>query len=354
MPETGGSAAPSITPGHAYVGTSGWAYATWKPTFYPAEIKSKDFLRYYATRFSTLEVNYTFNHLPTEKNIATWKDATPPDFLFALKASQQITHVRQLRDPAETVPLFFERAAPLGERFGPVLFQTPPWLKRDDDRLAMFLASLPRERRSALEVRDASWYVDDVYELLRTAGVALVHAEGERVPSPVETLGSTAPFAYVRLRDRAGYPDAAVDTWTSRLRSHLADGPELAAPTPVFAAGIALTVLGIVFALWALATIGRHFDLEIEVHEDHELVRSGPYAFVRHPIYTGFIVHTVGAWLATGNVVLVAGSLVVTFPLLYLRARTEERLLRDELGPRYDAYARDVGMLVPLVGRGAA
>jgi len=131
-------------------------------------------------------------------------------------------------------------------------------------------------------------------------------------------------------------------------------GPELAAPTPVFAAGIALTVLGIVFALWALATIGRHFDLEIEVHEDHELVRSGPYAFVRHPIYTGFIVHTVGAWLATGNVVLVAGSLVVTFPLLYLRARTEERLLRDELGPRYDAYARDVGMLVPLVGRGAA
>ena len=227
MPEIGGGAAPSITPGHAYVGTSGWAYATWKPTFYPAEIKSKDFLRYYATRFSTLEVNYTFNHLPTEKNIATWKDATPPDFLFALKASQQITHVRQLRDPAETVPLFFERAAPLGERFGPVLFQTPPWLKRDDDRLAMFLASLPRERRSALEVRDASWYVDDVYELLRTAGVALVHAEGERVPSPVETLGSTAPFAYVRLRDRAGYPDAAVDTWTSRLRSHLADGRDV-------------------------------------------------------------------------------------------------------------------------------
>src|SRR5205823_3927595 len=86
-------------------------------------------LRYYATRFSTLEVNYTFNHLPTEKNIATWKDATPPDFLFALKASQQITHVRQLRDPAETVPLFFERAAPLGERFGPVLFQPPPWTR---------------------------------------------------------------------------------------------------------------------------------------------------------------------------------------------------------------------------------
>jgi len=152
---------------------------SWKPVFYPAEVKSKDFLRYYGTRFGTLEINYTFNHLPTEKNIAAWREATPPEFLFALKASQQITHFRQLRDPAETLPIFFERARPLGDRLGPVLFQTPPWLKRDDDRLAGFLGSLPRDVRCALEVRDPSWYVDEVYELLRTAGVALVHAEGE-------------------------------------------------------------------------------------------------------------------------------------------------------------------------------
>jgi uncharacterized protein YecE (DUF72 family) len=205
--------------GRAFVGTSGWAYTSWKPLFYPKEVKSADFLRHYATRLSTLEVNYTFNHLPTEKNIAGWRDATPPAFVFALKASQQITHVRQLRDPAETLPVFFDRARPLGDRLGPILFQTPPWLKRDDDRLAMFVASLARDVRSALEVRDASWYVDDVYELLRTAGVALVHAEGERAPSPIDTLGVPAPFAYVRLRKRSGYTDAEVDEWASRLRA---------------------------------------------------------------------------------------------------------------------------------------
>ena len=130
MPEVEGGDAPLKPPARAYVGTSGWSYASWKPKFYPEGTKSADFLRYYATRFSTLEVNYTFNHLPTEKNIAAWRDATTPDFLFALKASQQITHYRQLRDPAETLPLFFDRARPLGERLGPILFQTPPWLKR--------------------------------------------------------------------------------------------------------------------------------------------------------------------------------------------------------------------------------
>jgi uncharacterized protein YecE (DUF72 family) len=215
--------------GRAFVGTSGWSYRTWKPVFYPAETKPRDFLRYYATRFLTLEINYTFNHLPTEKNIAAWRDATPPDFLFALKASQQITHFRQLRNPADTLPLFFDRARPLGDRLGPILFQTPPWLKRDDDRLAGFLASLPRDVRCALEVRNPSWYVDDVFELLRTAGVSIVHAEGEKAPAPVETLGMTAPFAYVRLRKREGYTDDEVDEWSERL------GPMLEAGKDVYA-----------------------------------------------------------------------------------------------------------------------
>src|SRR2546428_4159874 len=218
--------------GRAFVGTSGWSYTTWKPVFYPADTKSKDFLRYYGTRLKTLEINYTFNHLPTEKNIATWRDATPPEFLFALKASQQITHYRQLRDPAETLPLFFERARPLGEQLGPILFQTPPWLKRDDDRLAGFLASLPRDVRSALEGRDTSRYVDEVYELLRTVGVSLVHAEGERAPSPVETLGGPAPFAYVRLRNRSGYPDEPVAAKSAPLPQPAASGSVPAAGLP--------------------------------------------------------------------------------------------------------------------------
>ncbi|HVD50547.1 MAG TPA: DUF72 domain-containing protein [Candidatus Udaeobacter sp.] len=207
---------------HAFVGTSGWSYTSWKPVFYPPEVKSRDFLRYYGTRLKTLEINYTFNHLPTPKNISAWREATPPEFLFALKASQQITHHRQLRDPAETLPLFFERARPLGDRLGPILFQTPPWLRRDDDRLAGFLASLPRDLRCALEVRDPSWYVDEVYELLRTAGVALVHAEGEKAPSPVETLGTTSSFAYARLRKREGYTEDDVNAWSERLHPMLA------------------------------------------------------------------------------------------------------------------------------------
>ena len=184
-------------------------------------------MRYYATRLATMEINYTFNHLPTEKNVAEWTAATPEDFVFALKASQQITHRKQLREPAETLPIFFERARPLGPRLGPILFQTPPWVKRDDDRLAMFLAALPRDVRSVLEFRDASWYVTEVYDLLRTANVALVHAEGEKAPSPVETLGTTADFAYTRLRDRDGYSGDAVDTWADRLRALLASGKDV-------------------------------------------------------------------------------------------------------------------------------
>jgi uncharacterized protein YecE (DUF72 family) len=213
--------------GRAFVGTSGWSYTSWKPVFYPKEVKSADLLRYYATRLATLEVNYTFNHLPTAKNIEVWTHSTPPTFLFALKASRQITHYRQLRDPANTLPLFFERARPLGDRLGPVLFQTPPWLKRDDDRLAGFLASLPRDLRCALEVRDPSWYVDEVYEFLRTAGVALVHAEGEKAPSPVETLGTTSSFAYARLRKRDGYTDDEIDAWAVRLRWMLEAGKDV-------------------------------------------------------------------------------------------------------------------------------
>ena len=213
--------------GRAFVGTSGWSYASWRPKFYPEGLKRAEFLRYYATRFRTIEINYTFNHLPTEKGVAVWTAATTDDFVFALKASQQITHRRQLRQPAETLPIFFERARLLGARLGPILFQTPRWVRRDDDRLAMFLAQLPRDVRCVLEVRDASWYAPEIYELLRTANVPLVHAEGEKSPSPIETLGTTATFAYARLRSRDGYPDAAVDTWAARLRTLLDAGQDV-------------------------------------------------------------------------------------------------------------------------------
>jgi uncharacterized protein YecE (DUF72 family) len=190
-------------------------------------MKSREFLGYYATRFRTIEINYTFNHLPTEKNVSEWTAATPDDFVFGLKASQQITHRMQLREPAETLPIFFERARLLGARLGPILFQTPPWVKRDDDRLAMFLAALPRDARCGLEVRDPSWYAPEVYDLLRTANVALVHAEGEKSPSPPEMLGETADFCYARLRERNGYTEDAVDAWAARLRVLLESGKDV-------------------------------------------------------------------------------------------------------------------------------
>ena len=211
----------------AFVGCSGWSYLSWRPKFYPKQLRSRDLLAFYSTRFNTLEINYTFRHLPTDQNVADWTSQTPADFLIGLKASQQITHMKQLREPATTLPLFFERARLLGPRLGPILFQTPKWVRRDDDRLAMFLASLPRDIRCALEVRDASWYAPEVYELLRTANVALVHAEGEMKPSPLETIGTIADFAYVRLRRREGYTRYRVKKWAALLGGIRAGGKDV-------------------------------------------------------------------------------------------------------------------------------
>ena len=126
-------------------------------------------------------------------------------------------------------------------------------------------------------------------------------------------------------------------------------GPEIDVPEPLRWIGIVLIVAGVAFSLWAIATLGRHYDLELEIHRDHELVRTGPYRFARHPVYTGLGLHFAGACLATGNLVLIAGTLLVTFPALYLRAKTEERLLRGRFGAAYDEYTRQVGMFMPLL-----
>ena len=184
-------------------------------------------LPFYATKLRSIEINYTFNHLPTATTIAGWVSATPPDFVFALKASQRITHFDRLRHPADTLPLFWEKVRPLGGQLGPVLFQTPPWLKRDDDLLAGFVAELPVGQRCAMEFRDASWYVPEVYEILALRKVALCHAEGERAPSPLGTLEGAADFAYLRLRDERGYDDAAVALWAGRCSALLAQGTDV-------------------------------------------------------------------------------------------------------------------------------
>lgn len=137
--------------------------------------------------------------------------------------------------------------------------------------------------------------------------------------------------------------------WVPYVVIALRPGPEIDVPEPLRWAGLALIVAGPLFQIWSAWTLGRHFDVEIQVHGAHEVVRHGPYRVVRHPIYTGIAVHFLGACLATGNLVLLAGTLLVSFPALYQRAAAEETLLRQELGDAYDRYAREVPMLVPFL-----
>lgn len=136
--------------------------------------------------------------------------------------------------------------------------------------------------------------------------------------------------------------------WVPYVVIALRPGPELTVPELLAWLGIALSVLGVAFSLWAIVALGRHYDLVLEVHEDHELIRRGPYGLVRHPVYTGLALHFAGLCLATGNVLLILGTLLVSYPAFYLRARAEERLLRERFGAEYEKYAREVRMLVPL------
>jgi uncharacterized protein YecE (DUF72 family) len=185
--------------GKVYAGTSGWAYATWKPDFYPPKLASAKLLGYYATRLNSVELNYTFRRYATKKLLAGWIAATPADFKFAVKANQKITHVLRLHDAAEATSDFLASLDPLREadKLGPVLFQLPPFLKCDLVRLETFLAALPRGTRAAMEFRHVSWFSDEVYALLRKANVALCQAESEKLETPEVVTGD---YLYFRLR----------------------------------------------------------------------------------------------------------------------------------------------------------
>jgi uncharacterized protein YecE (DUF72 family) len=183
---------------HLYSGTSGFAYPAWKPEFYPAKLPQKDLLKYYATRLSAVEINYTFRQLPSASTLENWVAATPDGFVFALKAHQNITHILRLKE-SEFTAVFFKAIDPLRatRRLGPVLFQLPPNFKADAGLLAAFLEKLPEDIRCAFEFRNASWLTDEIYKLLEKHRAALCLAESETFEVP-EVL--TADFVYARLR----------------------------------------------------------------------------------------------------------------------------------------------------------
>lgn len=197
-------------------GTSGWSYDAWKGPFYPEDLASREMLAFYAARLPAVEVNNTFYRMPKPAVLEGWAAAAPAGFRFALKASRRITHLKRLRDVAEETAYFVASAAALGPRLGALLFQLPPNLKLDLERLDTFLALLPEGTRAAFEFRHPSWEDDAVRERLRARGFALVLADVEDAPAPA--FAATAPWAYLRLR-RPGYAPGELAAWLDRLRS---------------------------------------------------------------------------------------------------------------------------------------
>jgi uncharacterized protein YecE (DUF72 family) len=188
-----------------YVGTSGYSYKEWKGTFYPREMPAKGMLHYYGERLGTVEINNTFCRMPSVSVLEAWAGEVPTDFKFVLKASRQITHMKPLKDAADSASYLLEAAGALKERLGPLLFQLPPNLKKDVPRLRDFLALLPSKRRVAFEFRHQSWFDQEVFGLLRDHRAALCIAEAENdleVP-----FISTTDWGYLRLR-RLDYGDA--------------------------------------------------------------------------------------------------------------------------------------------------
>ena len=199
------------------VGTSGYNYPEWKGSFYPADLPATKFLPYYAGKFPTVEINYTFYRMPTPKIVAGWRAQVPAEFRFTLKAPKRITHDRRLRAAEVSEPLqgFITAATELGPQLAALLFQLPPNFKKDLVLLNEFLSLLPPKTTAAFEFRNESWLADDVYDALRARNIALCIADSEKRETP---LVRTASYAYLRLRDE-GYGDADIEKWTDTARA---------------------------------------------------------------------------------------------------------------------------------------
>ena len=196
-----------------FAGTSGFSYKEWLGHFYPEKLPATEMLRYYAERFATVEINNTFYRMPAESMLARWAQEVPANFAFTLKAPRRITHDKRLRDAGPDVTEFVRRAQGLGDKLGVLLFQLPPYLKKDLPRLTDFLGLLPSGVRTAFEFRNESWQVDDVYEALRARGAMLCVTDTDEGDTP---FVSTSEWGYLRLR-RTHYDDADLRAWVERI-----------------------------------------------------------------------------------------------------------------------------------------
>ncbi len=200
-----------------HTGTSGFAYKEWKGKFYPEKLPQKQFLSYYAENFGCVEINSTFYRMPKESVLLQWTEQVPENFKFVLKTSKRITHRKAFDEEPDSTDYFVRTSAVLGERLGPTLVQLPPYSQKDLVRLNNFLGQFPRRWRIAMEFRNQSWFVGEVYDFLRERNVCLVHVDAE--DSKVEAdLEPTADFGYLRLRGQ-DYTSDELAAWADKIRS---------------------------------------------------------------------------------------------------------------------------------------
>ncbi|MGA2193329.1 MAG: DUF72 domain-containing protein [Nitrospirota bacterium] len=206
--------------GAAYIGTSGWNYKHWKGPFYPDGMPDSKLLEFYSRRFRTVELNTTFYHLPLETSVKSWRDSVPEDFIFAVKASRFITHIKRLKDAGDAVKTLLGRMKPLGRKMGPVLFQLPPTFGFDISRLEEFLDALPRGPRYAFELRNQAWFKPETYDTLSRHGAAFCVYDLKGVFAPREV---TSSIVYFRLHGPGGaYAGSYGDDFLSGLAQSFA------------------------------------------------------------------------------------------------------------------------------------
>jgi uncharacterized protein YecE (DUF72 family) len=208
-----------------HIGTSGWSYKHWRNTFYPEELKVKDQFSYYLKLFDTVEINNTFYRLPNEETFYKWKENVPDDFIYVIKANRYITHLKRLRDPADSLARMLQRVSILDEKLGVILFQLPPTLKANQEVFEIFLEHLPKTYRYAFEFRNSDWYRDEIYELLKRHNCAFCIYELAGHQSPVKV---TANFVYLRLHGpgskyQGNYSDETLTGWANICKKWLKD-----------------------------------------------------------------------------------------------------------------------------------